>query len=110
MNQQQHEQACREEFGKPYSEVHEFLDRYYAEFRGINHRILLHHRLGIELAVQQFGEDARAPAEQHIRLDWGFIPNSWEDLDRHYFPLSIEEDVAIEQELMRLYPEFPAKP
>ncbi len=107
MNQQQHEQACQEAFDAPFSEVHAFLDQYYSRFPGMNHRILLHHRLGIELVVRQFGEAARGPAEQHIRLDWGFIPESWEDLERHYFPLSLEEAANIEQELMRLYPDFP---
>lgn len=106
MDQKAHENACIKEFGEPYSEVHAFLDQYYVRFPGFNHRLLLHHRLGIEKVVERYGEEARAPAEQHIRLDWGFLPGSWEDLDRYYFPLSIEEGVAIEEELLKLYPDF----
>jgi len=70
MTHQQHEQESLAEYGQPFSEVHIFLDQYYSRFLGTNHRILLHHRRGIELIVQQFGESDRGPVEQHIRLDW----------------------------------------
>jgi hypothetical protein len=103
MNQDQHEKICTEAFGQPFPEIHAFLDQYYAQFPGINHRRLLHHKRGVELVILEFGEEARGPAKQHIELDWGFLPESWEELDQHYFPLSIEEDEAIELELQKLY-------
>ena len=103
MRQAEHEKHCEEQFGKAFSEVHSFLDQYANRFRGINHRRLLHHRMGIELIVKQFGEIARGPAEQHIELDFGFIPESWTDIDNHYFPLTIEEDNEINADLERLY-------
>lgn len=106
MTQQQHEQECLAEYGQPFSEVHIFLDQYYSRFPGINHRILLHHQRGIELVVQRFGESARGPAEQHIQLDWGFLPESWKDLADYYFPLSLDEEDFIDTELERIYPEY----
>jgi len=103
MNQQRHEQKCLAKYGKPFAEVHRFLDQYSDLYRGFNHRYLLHHQRGVELVVQQFGEVARGPAEQHILLDWDFLPDSWEDLDKHYFPLSLEEDDLIKAEIKRLF-------
>jgi len=105
VNQQQHEQACQQEFGHSFPDVHTFLDQYYPRFPGQNHRILLHHQLGVELVIKKFGEHARGPAEQHIKLDWGFLPKSWEELEQYWMPLSLEEEKAIELELEKLYPE-----
>jgi hypothetical protein len=103
--QEEHEKACMEKFGESFAEVHAFLDQYYAQFPGTNHRRLLHHKRGVELVVRKFGEAARGPTEQHVELDWGWLPESWEDLDQHYFPLDIEEEVAMGQELLKLYGE-----
>jgi len=50
-------------------EIHAFLDQYYQQY-GIDHRVVLHHEAGIRLAVAQFGDEARAIAEKHIRNDW----------------------------------------
>ena len=103
MKQAEHEKHCEEQFGKAFSRVHAFLDQYATRFRGINHRRLLHHRLGVERVVAQFGEEARGPAEQHIQLDFGFVPENLVDIDDYYFPLTIEEDDEINAELERLY-------
>ena len=62
MTQQQHEQECLITFGKSFAEVHRFLDQYSARIRGHNHRMLLHHKRGVELVLQKFGEEARARA------------------------------------------------
>ena len=60
-------------------EVHEFLDQYYTEY-GIDHRLILHHKLGIALVGKTFGHDAMAIAEAHIRSDWGgSLPEDFED-------------------------------
>ena len=53
------------EDGKKY---HIWLDQY-AKF-GYRHRQVLHHKEGIEVAVQLFGEKARKHLEQHIRDDY----------------------------------------
>ncbi len=104
MNQEQHEKACQEKFGNPWPEVHFFLDQYFDQFRSMTHRYLLHHKQGVELVVEVFGEEARGPAEQHIELDWGFLPESWVELEKYCCPLSLEEGQAISWEMVRLYP------
>jgi len=57
-------------FGKPFKEVHHWLDEF-AKTPGIGmrHRKFRHHQAGIEEAVNLFGEDARAVAKRHIMTD-----------------------------------------
>ena len=67
------EQHCRESielFGKPYEEVHQWLD----EFQGteryrMRHRRVRHHEAGIREVIQRFGKEASAVARQHIISD-----------------------------------------
>ena len=67
------EKHCRESgaiFGKPYEEVHHWLD----EFQGrdpykMRHRRLRHHGAGIRQTVALFGPDAEAVARRHIMTD-----------------------------------------
>ncbi len=73
-------------FGKPFPEVHAFLDQYFAVF-GVRHRVVLHHRKGIELLNRQFPGPVRKIAEQHIIDDLGEIPEDWSWL---YFDLDIQ--------------------
>lgn len=62
-------------------EIHEFLDQFVHQF-GIDHRVALHHKAGIAIVVKQFGEKARAIAEQHIRDDWaGQLPVGPDDAE-----------------------------
>ncbi|SHJ16109.1 hypothetical protein SAMN02745165_01653 [Malonomonas rubra DSM 5091] len=103
MNQEQHEKACQEKFGRPWAEVHIFLDQYYELTRSMTHRVVLHHRKGIEIVVEAFGEEARGPAEQHIMLDLGFVPDSPDEMERFFCPLSPEEEDLILQKLEKLY-------
>lgn len=105
MTLEEHERACACRFGQPHTEVHVFLDHYYREFRGNNHRLLLHHKKGVDLVVERFGEAARGPAEQHVLLDYGFVPESWEELENRFFPTSLEEEAAVAAELQKLYGE-----
>jgi len=74
-SQTDHEDHCLEILGKPWPEVHKWLDHYFIQVRGMAHRILLHHQMGIELGVTKFGEDARAALELHITDDFGRILN-----------------------------------
>lgn len=100
-----HEKSSLEIFGSPFTEVHIFLDSYSKKYRGFSHRILLHHRLGVELCVEKFGEQARAAAIQHITEDLGFVPDSWKDLEKFYFPL-LDEEILQYQDLVELYGPF----
>src|SRR5574341_1013170 len=61
-------------------EVHEFLDQFFALYR-IDHRVILHHKIGMRLVGLKFGTDAIPIAEKHIRDDWnGEIPEGPDDL------------------------------
>ena len=80
MKREEHEQRSIEMFGKPFPEVHEFLDQYFAMF-GPYHRIVLHHRKGLELLNQQIPGPVRKVAEQHIIDDLGRIPDGFWDHD-----------------------------
>ena len=59
--------------GQGWPEVHGFLDQFFVQVPGLGHRIILHHKLGVEIVVRKFGEEARAAAELHIRDDMGMI-------------------------------------
>lgn len=80
MNEAQHIDRARKTFGKPWIEVHQFLDQYFSKF-GPYHRIVLHHQRGIDLVVAKYGEKARPAAEQHILDDQKRIPEDWRDFD-----------------------------
>lgn len=99
MHLKDHEKACIEEFGKPYTEVHFGLDRFFEKFNW-QHRLILHHRLGVDLLAKQIGEEVRDPAEQHIRLDLdGLYPEDWS-----FYVLGIVIDPrvwAIQQKALR---------
>lgn len=71
--QAEHEAHCLEILGKPWPEVHRWIDRYYLLAPVFAHRIVLHHQLGIELGVAELGENARAALELHVRDDFGRI-------------------------------------
>lgn len=103
MNQSQHEKACRERFGEAFPEVHAFLDQYFKLTRSMSHRVILHHQRGIEMVVQKFGEEVRGPAEQHIEMDLGYIPEDHHDMERFYCPTTQEEDDLIKEQLNLLY-------
>lgn len=68
-------------FGKPYDEIHKWLD----EFAGskeysYRHRKLRHHEEGIRQAVELFEEEAREVARCHILSD--LKEEGWTEKDR----------------------------
>ena len=73
MNKAQHIAHTRKALGADFAEVHDFLDQFWQEVPSLGHRIILHHRMGVELVVARLGETARAAAELHIRDDLGTI-------------------------------------
>jgi hypothetical protein len=89
-------------YGRRAEEVHIFLDQFFSKYR-ISHRRLLHHRLGIELIVKQFGEEARGPAELHVVDDLGCVPGTWLDHDPYVFYLDLDEETKQEEDLICLY-------
>ena len=73
----QHRDRCFSILGQSYHEVHKYIDRFYAKF-SIDHRCILHHRLGIELIGRSLGKDKIPVAELHIKDDTnGVIPENW---------------------------------
>lgn len=65
-------------FGKPYEEVHLWLDEF-SEQLGFQHRQKRHHREGIRQVERLFGKDAGQAAKQHIISDlkeWGWTPRT----------------------------------
>jgi hypothetical protein len=68
MKKEDHEAECVRELGSPFTEVHVYLDQFYKE-HGFRHRCKLHHKRGIELIRQQFGEEAAKAATLHILSD-----------------------------------------
>ena len=100
----EHEKLCIRKLGKPFTEVHVFLDSFSRKYKGFSHRILLHHKLGVNLCVKKFGEQSRSAAILHIQQDLGFLPRSWKDLEAYNFPLE-GEDLEQEKDLKKLYGE-----
>ena len=71
--------------------VHQFMDQYSRSI-GPDHRVVLHHRLGIEMVARLFGPEFIPIAEQHIRDDWnGEVPHGF--LDENYYRAEWAVDV-----------------
>jgi hypothetical protein len=85
------EKHCEEsirQFGKPYEEIHKWLDEFAGtpEY-GMRHRKKRHHEQGIRVAGKLFGEEGIQVARQHIISD--LKEEGWTESDR--FPRD-EED------------------
>jgi hypothetical protein len=65
-----HEENTKKVFGKPYTEVHLWLDEFCLET--IHHRKYRHNLRGIEWIRKKWGDEAALVARQHI-LDDGEI-------------------------------------
>ena len=67
------EQHCAQaihEFGKPFAEVHRWLDEFAGKPpNGMKHRKKRHHLAGIEEVRKLWGAEAAAAARQHIITD-----------------------------------------
>lgn len=77
---EEHEEHCLKTVGRPWTGVHLWLDQYFAQVPGEAHRVALHHRLGVESGVLEFGEEARPALELHIVDDLGVIPGTPEEV------------------------------
>ena len=65
--------------GREFPEVHRWLD-HFAATEGNQHRRRRHHREGVEITREQWGDQAALAAELHIMIDMGHIPSAadWE--------------------------------
>ena len=92
MNLEDHCGESRRFFGKPYDEVHIWLDEFMgAPGIGAKHRRIRHHEAGIREAMKLFGEDAGKVARQHIISDLEM--EGWTEED--HFPLDEEDYVKM---------------
>ncbi|MBI4028514.1 MAG: hypothetical protein HY360_26240 [Verrucomicrobia bacterium] len=66
----QHCDDCVKKLGKPFSEVHDWLDALYDGEDPIGHRDARHHMGGVEEVRKLWGDDAARGAILHIMLDW----------------------------------------
>jgi len=84
---QQHCDEARSTFGKPYAEVHHWLDEFAGKPPyGMRHRKKRHHRAGVEEVRRLWGDEAAAVARQHIITD--LIMEGWRESD----PFPKDED------------------
>ena len=61
---------CAKIFGKPFQEVHKWLDEFAGSKEyGMRHRHLRHHLKGVEKVKDLFGENASYAAKLHIISD-----------------------------------------
>ncbi len=78
------EYHCQESirlFGKPYEDVHRWLDEFAGgKEYGYRHRKLRHHEEGIRQAVECFGNGAGEAARRHILTD--LAEEGWTKNDR----------------------------
>jgi hypothetical protein len=76
MTKQEHEKDTIEKFGKPFSEIHDFLDEYHSVYGG-KHRFKRHNKECVEIIRKSFGETEALVAENHIKMDCnGRVPNA----------------------------------
>lgn len=79
-------------FGKPYAEVHRWLDEFAGSKEyGYKHRRKRHHLAGIKEAISIFGAEVEAPARQHIVSD--LKEEGWNTTD--HFPIDEQDYVAM---------------
>jgi len=106
-SQEEHEARSLDILGKPWTEIHAWLDQYFDECPGSAHRVILHHRPGLELGVSRFGEAALPVLELHLMDDFGFIPRSPEEVARMMSDqglLSFQQVEILERILDRRWP------
>ena len=89
------EEHCQESiilFGKPYDEVHIWLDEFAGKSGyGMRHRRVRHHLEGIRRVQELFGTEAASAARQHVITD--LKEEGWVEGDA--FPLDERDYVRI---------------
>jgi hypothetical protein len=85
-----HCEDCVKELGKPYEEVHKWLDEFVEAYGGMSHRRARHHKKGVEEVRAMWGDEAAKAAEIHILRDlwfWGEVPDQdeYDDVELAYY-------------------------
>lgn len=76
-SRKEHCEECEKNLGKPYEEVHRWLDGLAFPKKGflnLNHRRYRHHDEGVEYIRGLYGDDAALAAIMHIKADFGIVP------------------------------------
>jgi hypothetical protein len=92
--QEAHCAETEKALGKPYTEVHRWLDEFHLyldKTLGATHRRKRHHEQGIQEAIKLFGEEAGIAARMHTITD--LKEEGWTKSDR--FPKDEREYVAM---------------
>ena len=77
---EQHCAEAEQRFGKPYAEVHQWLDEFAGKPPyGMRHRRKRHHLAGIEEVRRKWGDEAAEAARQHILSDLKL--DGWRETD-----------------------------
>lgn len=100
----QHNARCLKLYGNPYDDVNAYIDHWYCKYN-IDHRCILHHRMGIDFIVKNLGRDKegiRKAAELHVMDDTnGIIPFDWT-----WYAFPLQENVeGIVRKLKKYYGE-----
>jgi len=69
----QHCEDCERKLGKPFPEVHAWLDAFYGRDGDLAHRAVRHNLEGVEQVRRLWGDEAARAAILHIMLDWDDI-------------------------------------
>jgi hypothetical protein len=89
------EKHCQEaecQFGRPFEEVHRWLDEFRGTLKyGMRHRRVRHHEAGVQQAKALFGEAAAKVARKHIIAD--LKEEGWTETDP--FPRDEQHYVAM---------------
>ncbi len=84
MHHKDHIQQSIETFGRPFAEVHQWLDAFAgSKSFGMRHRKKRHHMAGIEEVRELWGDEAAEAARQHIIAD--LKEEGWKESD--HFPI-----------------------
>lgn len=84
----EHMKDCERVLGKPYEQVHKFLDQY-AELFPVTifteyHRSFLHNKYGLEITKALWGLEAEKAAKIHIARDYCELPiKNWEMVEQY---------------------------
>lgn len=90
----QHCEECVKQLGKPFEEVHKWLDEFaHIMDYGMRHRQVRHHEAGIQECIILFGEEAGKAARIHIIMD--LKTEGWTENDpfpkdqKHYLKMGL---------------------
>jgi len=79
----EHCEDCLKQLGEEFKEVHLWLDEWFKYDKTIKHRILRHHKEGVEEIRKRWGDKAAKAAELHIIMDMGKVLSA-NDINVYY--------------------------